>query len=278
MPMHEPLPDASTLDTAARTLWAHWQAGTKLAALPAALQPGGRRAGYAVQACLPAVGGRQVVGWKIAATSAAGQAHIAVSGPIAGRLLSGQVDGDGATQSLAGNGMRVVEPEFAFRFGRPLAPRTAPYTVAEVLAAVATLHPALEMPDSRFADFVRAGEAQLIADDACAHRLVLGAAATDLWRELDLREHRVQARVFASDACRLEREGIGRNVLGDPREALAWLVNELSGLGIGLQAGQFVSTGTCATPLEVLPGDRVEVDYGALGRVSLRIAPEQLAG
>ena len=47
-----------------------------------------------------------MVGWKIAATSAAGQAHIRVNGPLAGRLLSGQIDAEGATLSLDGNRMQ----------------------------------------------------------------------------------------------------------------------------------------------------------------------------
>jgi 2-keto-4-pentenoate hydratase len=253
---------------AARLLWNHWQAGTKIDALPTELRPTNRVQGYAVQALLPEIGGRQVVGWKIAATSAVGQAHIGVGGPLAGRLLSGQVDADGATQSLRGNGMRVAEPEFAFRFGVDLPPRHAAYTVDEVLAAVATLHPALEVPDSRFADFVHAGEAQLLADNACAHRFVLGAPAAEGWRALDLRTHRVSARVDARGVCRLQRDGDGSAVLGDPRLALTWLVSELSSLGIGVLAGQFVTTGTCMVPLEIRPGDHVVADHGVLGGVS----------
>jgi 2-keto-4-pentenoate hydratase len=54
---------------------------------------------------------------------------------------------------------------------------------------------------------------------------------------------------------------------------LTWLVNELSGLGIALETGQFVSTGTCMVPLEVQTGDKVEVDYGALGRLGMRFSP-----
>jgi 2-keto-4-pentenoate hydratase len=268
------MPAAATLtqeqrQAAARLLWTHWQAGTTLDALPTELRPQNRGAGYAIQAQLPEVGARQVVGWKIAATSAAGQAHIRVSGPLAGRLLSGQIDADGATLTLAGNRMRVAEPEFAFRFGTDLAPRTAPYTVDQVLAAVDTLHPAIEIPDSRYAVFTQVGEAQLIADNACAHRFMLGAAAPAAWRGIDLRTHRVHGEVFDANGRRTSREGEGSVVLGDPRVALAWLVNELSGLGITLNAGQFVTTGTCMVPLEVLPGDKVRVDYGALGRMAV---------
>ena len=100
-------------------------------------------------------------GWKIAATSEAGQKHINVAGPLAGRIFAERVVPDGGTASMAGNEMRVGEPEFAFRMGRGLPPRATPYSVDEVLRAVDTLHPAIELPDSRFADFVKAGEAQL---------------------------------------------------------------------------------------------------------------------
>lgn len=262
----------SAAQEAARLIWTHWQAGQVLDALPPACRPGDRAEGHAVQAQLPAVSGRAVLGWKIAATSAVGQAHIGVSGPLAGRLLAGQVAEDGATVPSAGNRMRVAEPEFAFRFARELAPRATPYQVQEVLDAVGSLHPALEVPDSRYADFAHAGEAQLLADNACANRFVLGPAAPEDWRGLDLRSHPVQGQVRRGGARRIAREGSGAAVLGDPRVALAWLVNELSGLGLALQAGQFVTTGTCMAPLEIEPGDSVTADYGRLGRVSLHFA------
>lgn len=258
-------------EAAARLLWSHRESGRSIEALPAHLRPGDAASGHAIQALLPSVTGRAVVGWKIAATSTAGQAHIGVSGPLAGRVLAGQVLADGDALSLAGNLMRVAEPEFAFRFGQALAPRTTPYTVDEVLDAVDALLPSIEEPDSRFTDFARAGEAQLIADDACARRFVIGSAERVDWRALDLCTHRVSARVLGADgAVRIAREGDGSVVLGDPRVALTWLVNEASTLGVALEPGQWVSTGTCMVPLPVQPGDRVEVDYGVLGRVSAR--------
>ncbi len=94
---------------------------------------------------------------------------------------------------------------------------------------------------------------------------VLGPAATTDWRGIDLRHHAAQGRV----AGRIEREGVGANVLGDPRIALAWLANALSGLGLTLRAGQVVTTGTCLAPLPVEAGDEVAADVGALGRVTV---------
>lgn len=262
----------STARDAAALLWRHRRDGTVLQALPPELRPLDHAQGHAIQAELPGVAGSLLAGWKIAATSEAGQAHINVGGPLPGRILESFVFDNGATLSLAGNRMRVAEPEFAFRMAATLRPRAEPYVEAEVMAAVASLHPAFEVPDSRYEDFARAGEAQLLADDACCGRFVLGAAAPEAWRDIDLARHHVTAIVRdESGTPVLERAGTGSAVLGDPREALAWLVNELSALGIALQAGCFVSTGTCMQPLAIAPGARVDADYGALGALSMRL-------
>jgi 2-keto-4-pentenoate hydratase len=255
--------DKDQIAAASQVLVQHWRDGSKLDALETRLRPQSRADGYAVQAAL----GGEVFGWKIAATSEAGQKHINVAGPLAGRIMRDTVINDGGTASMKGNAMRVGEPEFCFRMGRDLAPRPAPYSVDEVLAAVDTLHPAIEIPDSRFTDFTSAGEAQLIADNACAHLFVLGAATAANWRAMDLVEERPQI------TLRGERYvGHGKNVLGDPRVALAWLANELRGLGITLRAGEVVTTGTCHPPLPIQAGDHFAVDFGVLGKVSVRFA------
>ncbi len=267
----DPATDPAT--QAAQLLWACRQAGTVVDALPPPLRPQDLRAGHAIQAALPAVAGAAVVGWKIAATSAAGQAHIRADGPLAGRILDAFVHPMGSTLTLSGNRMRVVEPEFAFRLGSALPPREQPYDEDEVRAAVATLHPAFELPDSRYADFTRAGQAQLIADDACCGRFAFGPAAPPAWRTADLAAHAVQARVTGADGrLRTARDGEGRALLGDPLRALTWLANELRVLGPGLRAGDWASCGTCMVPLAVQPGDRVVADYGAFGRIDIGVS------
>jgi len=133
-----------------------------------------------------------------------------------------------------------------------------------VLDAVDTLHPAIEIPDSRFADFINAGEAQIIADNACAHLFVLGASTAANWRALDLVEERPIVTLRGRQYV-----GHGRNVLGDPRVALAWLANELRQLNITLRAGEVVTTGTCHPPLPIQSGDLCAVDFGSLGKVSV---------
>lgn len=256
-----------TAKAASDLLVKHWQAGTVLEGLPEPLRPESIEEGYLIQAQVEAVSAKPLFGWKIAATSLAGQRHIGVDGPIAGRLLAEMVYGAGDTVAIGANRMCVAEAEFAFRMGESLDPRTRPYEVAEVMEAVSALHLAIELPDSRYRDFVSAGGPQLIADNACAHRFVLGPEAPAMWRDLDLRHHRVVGRVGQS----FEREGIGSNVLGDPRIALTWLANELSRIGVSLGAGQVVTTGTCLAPMDISAGDVVAVDYGSLGSFSCRI-------
>jgi 2-keto-4-pentenoate hydratase len=144
--------DKDQIGAASRILVQHWRDGSKIEAIEAGLRPQSRADGYAVQAALETHSAGKLFGWKIAATSEAGQKHINVAGPMAGRIFSDTVIADGGTASMKGNEMRVGEPEFCFRMGRDLAPRPEPYNVDEVLAAVDTLHPAIEIPDSRFAD------------------------------------------------------------------------------------------------------------------------------
>jgi 2-keto-4-pentenoate hydratase len=140
------------------------------------------------------------------------------------------------------------------------------------MAEISSLHLGLEFPDSRFADFASAGEAQLIADNACAHKFMMGSAVPDSWRDLDLSAHLVQARVSGpSGQAQTEYDGTGANVLGCPRIAMTWLVNELSEQNITLTRGEFVTTGTSPLPMAIMPGCLVVADFGRLGTISCQL-------
>lgn len=235
-------------------------------AIPPAYRPQTREDGYAIQAQCEKWSAKPLWGWKIAATSIAGQKHINVDGPLAGRLIAEGVAPEGAPVALATNRMQVAEIEFVFRMGRALPPRSTPYTCDEVMASVAALHLGVEIPDSRYLDFVSAGAAQLIADRACAHLFVLGGEVAAAWRERDLSACAVQGRTSAG----VTHDGGGANVLGDPRIALTWLANELGAHGVTLGEGQFVTTGACVAPLPISPGDVVTGDYGPFGSLQVR--------
>ncbi len=251
------------IEAAASILWEKWQRTGRIPQLPAPCRPADRAEGYRIQEKLAEISGQHVSGWKIAATSAAGQAHIAVDGPLAGRLLDKRVLPDNSTIPLHGNLMRVAEAEFAFRLGDDLRRRGRDYSVEEVMDAVEGLHVAIEVPDSRFEDYTAVGAPQLIADNACACWFILGAPADPGWRKLDLAQHKVDGYRNGDRVT----TGIGANVLGDPRLALTWIANELNRFGDELRAGQVVTTGTCIAPIAVLPGDHARMDFGALGSV-----------
>jgi 2-keto-4-pentenoate hydratase len=238
-------------------------------ALPEALRPRNRGEGYAVQSVLESRSTSPLFGWKLAATSKAGQDHIRVDAPLVGRLFREQVIADGANYcALERNLMRVAELEFAFRFARDITPREDPWSTATALAEVETLHPAIELPDSRFNRYESVGAPQLIADNACAHCFVLGKAAPDGWRTLDLSKHEPWGCIDGKHF----RKGSGSNVLGDPCLALVWFLDEASRYRITVRAGEIVTTGTCLQPIPIAPGTIVSGDFGVLGTVSVRIA------
>ncbi len=251
---------------AAALIWHNWHNCGRIAALPESCRPRNHAEGYAAQALLSGLSGWPALGWKIAATSSAGQKHIGVDAPLAGRLLEGKLHESGAELPAAHLYMAVVEAEFVFRLAEDLPARGRDYTAQDVAAAVAALHLGIEVPDSRFEDFTIVGAPQLIADNACSEYFVLGAAAPESWREIDLAAHHVALAINGATAA----VGAGAKVLGEPRRALAWLANDRITHGVPLGAGEIVTTGTCIVPAAIVAGDHVVADFGALGRVSVQ--------
>ena len=138
------------------------------------------------------------------------------------------------------------------------------------MSAVQTLHPGVEIPDSRFLNFEYVGEENLIADNACAHEFVVGPPMPDDWRSIDLAEQVVS--ISIKDG--ITHRGSGANVLGDPRIALTWLVNQLSKLKITLNSGAMITTGTCTKPIPIKSGNIINADYGSLGQLEVVLASD----
>lgn len=255
--------NADTADRVAETIWTSWQRGSRIEELAAEIRPAALAEGWAAQQRLAAHAGARY-GWKIAATSQAGQAHIGVTAPLPGPLFERFRHEPGDVLPSADMHMRVVEAEFAFRMARDV---PAGATAESVVDAVAALHLAVEVPDSRFRVFDAVGGPSLLADAACAGRFVLGPAVPD-WRDDDLAERPTLLEINGVAAA----QGRGASVLGDPRRALAWLAGELARLGPGLRAGDIVTTGTTSVPPHVGPGDEVRASFGDYGEVRLAFA------
>src|SRR5712671_893013 len=114
-------------------------------------------AAYAVQDAVASALGA-IAGWKVGAPSPTAE-------PNCAPLLAALVAASPARWPASRFRLRGIEGELAFRFGRPLPPRAVPYGEDEVWAAVDTLHPAIELVDSRFADFRATDKLALLADN-----------------------------------------------------------------------------------------------------------------
>ena len=246
-------------------LWEAWREGGQIDALPDDCRPGAIEEAYAVQDGFASSAGLAVAGYKIGATNDRVQARFGVDAPFSGRLFADFV---GASPLFVPPGrvnFHTIEPEFDFVMGRALAPRATPYTREEVREAVASVHPAIEVPDSRYTDWLSMTAADLIADNAIAGLLSLGPAAAD-GLDRDLAAQPVAVRIDGTTVS----EGAGRNVLGDPWNVLVWLANHLSARGVTLEAGHIVTTGSATDIVQCRPGNAVTADFGPLGRVEVR--------
>lgn len=236
----------------------------RLSAFPEGCRPETVEDGYAIQAAFAETFAAPVVGWKIACTSEDQQSMVGVDEPFTGRLFKPFVLDSPAEVDAGAFHMHGVESEFAFTMGADLPPRDAEYGRDEVSAAVATLHPAFELVDSRFEDWLGVGVAHIIADNAGNGGLVIGPGTAD-WQRFDLAEHLVTLYFDGGEVA----SGTGEAVLGSPLNALTWIANHLSGRGIGLRAGEIVTTGTVTSLHFAEPGTHAFADYGELGKVEV---------
>jgi 2-keto-4-pentenoate hydratase len=130
---------------------------------------------------------------------------------------------------------------------------------------VGSLHPAIEIIDSRYADWLKVSLPSIVADMGSNGALVVGPAVKR-WRTLDLAKPAVRMTVDG----KVVGEGTGAAVMGDPADALVWLANLARRRG-GLAAGDMVTTGTC-TGLQRAPAGASTVvgDFGKLGSVTIK--------
>jgi len=253
------------LERAAELIRSCWNEGNTIEYVKGNLWPDTVEEGYSIQAQLARLRREPVVGWKIAATAVAGRSHINVDRPMAGRLFKSICHEDGAEVKFGSNRMAVAEAEFVFTLGSDLPARDSAYSEEEVAGSIASLHPGLELPDSRFRDFTLPGTAGLIADNACAANFVLGQATSIDFDLRTLANHKTSLFVNNEEVTR----GRGDDVLEGPLSAMTWIANTLNELGVGLEAGQFVTTGVTGKPMPVKPGDHVRADLGLFGSASV---------
>ncbi len=220
--------------------------------------------GYGIQDAFMASWNKPLAGWKVGATAPKVQEVYGVEEPFYGPFYAPDVFASPAHPHAATFGHHCIECEFAFRFAHDLPARDEPYAREEILDAVDVIIPAFELISPRFDSLLQNNVGLAAADCGLNGGLVVGEPYAD-WRDLDLATHPV---VLAVDSEQIA-EGTGANVLGHPYNVLDWLANTLPKRGLGLKAGEIVSTGTCTGFHYVEPGQLAVADYGTLGRIEV---------
>jgi 2-oxo-3-hexenedioate decarboxylase/2-keto-4-pentenoate hydratase len=240
-----------------------------VADMPDPLKPPDEDAGYRVQhaslALLSAEGWGKRVGWKVGVTTPQMRAALGLDAPIGGTLLDAARYRPGATVARADYTRLGIECEIAMVLGAPL---QGPVDADAAQAAVAAIHPAIELVDDRYGGSYRAfGVPAIIADNAFHAGFVLGPAVAD-WQRIDLGSVRGVTRAGGV----VQFEGRGADVQGHPMNSLAWLATRWATIGRGLEPGDIILTGSLPVPYWAAAGDRIEIEIEQLGAVALVVA------
>jgi 2-keto-4-pentenoate hydratase len=243
---------------AASTLLDARRARRWLASLPGDCRPKDMDDAYAIQNLVVAELG-PVAAWKVGAGGPEAQPACAAI----------------AQTSLFESGVRLpadmfhlvgVEAEIAYRFAADLPPRNVPYSRDEVLAAIGSVHPAIEISDTRFVAWASQDRSSHVADQLNHGALVIGAGVTD-WRRIDPDRQRAILTINGAPTA----DVIGGNPSGDPLRLLHWLANDGSRALGGLRAGVVVTTGSVTGVKFVDAPVLAQADLPGLGSVSVAI-------
>lgn len=204
--------------------------------------------------------GAVIAGYKVGLTSQAMRQQFGVSEPDFGHLLSDMEYVADAPVPVREFLQPRAEPEIALVLGRPLAgPRVS---VSEVVAATAYAVPAIEIIDSRIADW-RISLIDTVADNASSGGFLVGQSPVPL-EAVDLS---LTGCVLRHNG-RIAGTGAGAAVLGSPLHAAAWLASELIGRGAQLEAGHVILTGSITASIPVQAGDAVTASFDHLGSIT----------
>ncbi len=199
--------------------------------LPASLRPETLAEAYFIQdLLLQALG--ETGGWKVGAPSPEAT-------PLYAPMPLVNFAASGSRIAKQFRRMRGVEAEIAFLLGKDLPPRSTAYTREELVDAIASCHPAIELLESALLDPDAAGRLTSIADLQSNGGFVHGPAVAD-WQSFN----------FADETAEMNIDGFvrvsrGKNAAGgDLLRLVLWLANEAQGRTGGLRAGQWITTGS----------------------------------
>lgn len=208
--------------------------------------------------------GRRIVGRKAGLTAKAVQQQLGVDQPDFGVLFDDMQVADGSRLDPALCLQPKAEAEIAFVLAADLP--SLETTPEQVAAAVASVHAAIEIVDSRIADW-KITFADTVADNGSSAFFVLAEQGLPL-EGLDL-EGAAMTMTFNGEVV---STGVGAAALGNPLNAAAWLARTLAERGEPLKAGDILLAGALGPMAAIQPGDQVEAFVGGIGRCSFTYA------
>jgi 2-keto-4-pentenoate hydratase len=230
--------------------------GRQIADLPPELVPATADEGYAVHRLVAQRLGWDPLGWKIAGTTPAMREKLRVPNPIHGRTFRRFATRSPAHLRHAELLDPLVECEFFVTLRHDLPARATPWTMPEVIQAVASVHAGIEVAECRFPTARLPPLPAILADGSASGRYVSGDRI-DPWHGALV----AMPVVLEVDGAR-RRHGSGADVMGDPLAPLLWLAEERRRRGEGLRAGEVVSTGSVTGMFPVRPGQSVRAVFG----------------
>ncbi|MED4602736.1 2-keto-4-pentenoate hydratase [Paenibacillus validus] len=205
--------------------------------------------------------GSVIVGKKIGLTSLAMQQLLKVDQPDYGHLLDDMVVENGGVIPFSRLLQPRVEAEIAFVLKQDL---IGPHVTAlDVLLATDYVLPALEIVDSRVADW-KIKLQDTVADNASSGLYVLGGKPV----KPDAVDLTLVGSVLYKNG-EIMNTGVGAAALGDPAACVAWLANKLFEFGITLKAGEVILSGALSAAVHAKPGDHFRARLAHLGEVSV---------
>ena len=208
--------------------------------------------------------GRRIVGRKAGLTAKAVQVQLGVDQPDFGALFDDMAITDGGTLDPARALQPKAEAEIAFVLGADLP--DAGTTPDRVAAAVESVHAAIEIVDSRIADW-KISFADTVADNGSSAFFVLARDGKPL-AGLDLYS---AGMVMEIDGA-IVSLGAGAAALGNPLNAAAWLARTLAARGEPLKAGDILLAGALGPMVALQSGNHVRAIVGGIGTVSFTYA------
>lgn len=256
------------IEAAARLLFEARRTFRRLPCLPESLAPRTTDEAEAICEAFSRMLERPIGGWKVGATDPAVPIKLGLERPFCGPIPARHVYESGARVEWGELLRPVVEAEIGMRLGRDLPPRARPYSREEVADAIETLHPGIEIPESRLADDHPHGALGMVADLGYAGRYVAGAGIRD-WQAIAKESLAARLVIDGREVAR----GSAAKAFGHPLDGVVWLANHRSQrFGEGLRAGDIVSTGSLTGIHWTKPGDVAVADYGPLGSVTVTLA------